>query len=134
MSSFTVPKGSLEAIKEFILGILLSLRMKRERSPGVFLSKELDNLIKKVGPNHKFSKWINDMADVLLENKFAGDLIKKSQIPKVYVEKYRVFNLYRYSHSEGHRSCYTILEDKCPHILDLLSHSEYDKIFGYDTT
>lgn len=108
--------------------------MKRERSPGVFLSESLDSLIKNLGPNHKFSKWINSMADVLLENKFAGDLIKKSQIPKVYVEKYGIFNLYRYSLPEGYRSCYTILEDKCPHILDLLSHPEYDKVFGYDTT
>jgi hypothetical protein len=108
--------------------------MTRERSPGVFLSKELDSVIKTLGPNHKFSKWINDMAEVLMENKFAGQLIRKSQIPKVYIQKYGIFNLFRYSLPEGYRSCYTILEDECPHILDLLSHPEYDKLFGYDTT
>jgi hypothetical protein len=37
------------------------------------------------------------MADALKENKFAGELIRKSQIPRFYVEKYRVNNLYRYS-------------------------------------
>jgi hypothetical protein len=107
--------------------------MRRERSPSVFLSQKLDGLLKSLEASHKFVKWINDMADVLKENKFAGELIKKSQIPKVYIEKFKVFNLYRYDHPEGYRSCYTILNE-CPHILDLMSHPEYDKVFGYKTT
>ncbi len=73
------------------------------------------------------------MADVLKENKFAGELIRKSQIPERYVRQHGVDNLYRYGHPEGYRSCYTIM-DKCPHILDLMSHPEYDKVFGYKTT
>lgn len=73
------------------------------------------------------------MADTLKENKFAGELIKKSQIPQVYVERFNVNNLYRYGHPEGYRSCYTILNE-CPHILDLMSHPEYDKVFRYKTT
>jgi hypothetical protein len=73
------------------------------------------------------------MAKVLKENKFAGDLIKKSQIPKFYIQRYGVNNLFRYSHPEGYRSCYTIQEN-CPLVIDLLSHPEYDKLFGYKTT
>jgi hypothetical protein len=107
--------------------------MRRERSSRVFLSAELDSRLKNLGSSHKFVGWINNMADVLKENKFAGELIKKSQIPKVYVEKFGVNNLYRYSHPEGYRSCYTILNE-CPHILDLMSHSEYDRVFKYKTT
>jgi hypothetical protein len=107
--------------------------MRRERSPKVFLYPELDSRLKNLESGHKFVKWINDMTDVLKENKFAGDLIKKSQIPKVYIEKFGVNNLYRYSHPEGYRSCYTILNE-CPHILDLMSHREYDKVFKYKTT
>ena len=111
----------------------LSPIMRRERSPQVFLSQELNRRLEKLRPNHKFKKWINDMADVLKENKFAGELIKKDQTPKVYIEKFEVNNLYRYDHPEGYRSCYTIL-NKCPHILDLMSHPEYEKVFGYGTT
>ena len=44
-------------------------------------------------------------------------------------------NLFRYAHPEGYRSCYRIFYEEeigvCPHILDLLSHEEYDGIFGY---
>ena len=79
--------------------------MRRERSPAVFLSEELDSLLKSLATNHKFVKWIKSMAEVLEENKFAGELIKKSQIPKLYVEQYHVNNLYRYNHPEGYRSC-----------------------------
>jgi hypothetical protein len=107
--------------------------MRRERSPAVFLSERLDSFLKGLKPNHKFVKWINSMADALKENKFAGELIRKSQIPRFYVEKYRVNNLYRYSHPEGFRSCYTIVEE-CPRILDLMSHSVYDRVFKYETT
>lgn len=107
--------------------------MRRERSPAVFLSKKLDGLLRSLEADHKFVKWIQSMAEALEENKFAGELIRKSQIPKIYVEEYKVNNLYRYSHPEGYRSCYTII-NKCPHILDLMSHPEYDKVFKYKTT
>lgn len=107
--------------------------MRREPSPKVFLFKELHSLLENLKPDHKSVKWIQNMADALKENKFAGELIRKSQIPKVYIERFKVNNLYRYSHPEGYRSCYTILNE-CPHILDLMSHAEYDKVFKYKTT
>ena len=104
--------------------------MVRKPSPKVFISEELAKLLEKVGPRNKCSKWIEDMKIVLSENMYAGELIKKSQIPKQYILRYGVNNLYRYSHPEGFRSCYTILKG-CPVILDLMSHAEYDKVFGY---
>jgi len=75
------------------------------------------------------------MEKVLREHMYAGDLIKKNQIPSHYVQHYGVNNLYRYAHPEGYRSCYTVLYvdgmGVCPHILDILSHDEYERIFGY---
>ena len=112
--------------------VLLSFRMKRERSPAVFLSMKLDIFLKSLGPDDKRAKWVGRMAVVLKENKFAGEPLKKSQIPRSYIEQYQVNNLFRYGHPEGYRSCYTIV-NFCPHILDIMSHKEYDKIFGYKT-
>lgn len=107
--------------------------MTRKPSPKVFISEELAQCLRKLGSEHKIAKWISDMKTVLKENMFAGELIRKSQIPKQYIDHYGVNNLYRYSHPEGFRSCYTILNG-CPHILDIMSHPEYDKVFGYKTT
>jgi len=89
--------------------------MKRQPSPEVFLSKKLADFLKALKPDHKFIKWINNMADVLKENKLAGELIPKKQIPKEYVDQYNATHLYRYQHPEGYRSCYIIF-NKCPHI------------------
>ena len=73
------------------------------------------------------------MKVVLTEHKFAGELIKKAQIPSYYIEKFGVNNLYRYDHPEGYRSCYTVVNG-CPYILDIMAHAEYDLRFGYRTT
>lgn len=107
--------------------------MVRKPSPKVFISEDLAKLLKKVGPQNKISKWVGDMKEVLRENMYAGELIRKSQVPERYIDCYAVNNLYRYSHPEGFRSCYTIVNG-CPYILDVMSHQEYDKIFGYRTT
>ena len=107
--------------------------MVRKPSPAVFRSRELDDFLK--DHNSTFQRWIEDMETVLKENMFAGEQISKKQIPSQYKERYGVNNLFRYAHPEGYRSCYTISYeegfDVCPHILDLLSHEEYDKIFRY---
>lgn len=71
---------------------------------------------------------------VLKENAFAGDKIQKERIPPAYVKKYGLHNLYRYEHPEGHRSCYTLLNDGSGLVvvvLDLLTHKEYERLFGY---
>jgi hypothetical protein len=87
--------------------------MTRFPAPDVYVVEELKELLDELGPDHKFNRWIQDMKGVRKEHKFSGELIKKGQIPGCYVEKYGVNNLYRYSHPEGHRSCYTILNG-CP--------------------
>ena len=107
--------------------------MTRKPSAKVFLSEDLAQYLGRLRPENKINKWINDMKTVLMENMYAGELIRKSQIPKQYFDRYGINNLYRYSHPEGFRSCYTILNGY-PYILNIMSHPEYDKMFGYKTT
>jgi hypothetical protein len=108
--------------------------MKRHPASAISISKELNDLLQTLGPNHKFSKWIEDMKNVLKEHVFSGEQVKKNQIPKYYIDKHGVNNLYRYRHPEGYRSCYTVVKGYTPRILDILSHPEYEKNFGYKTT
>ena len=107
--------------------------MTRFPAPEVYVIKELADFLQGLPVGHKFLKWIADMKIVLKEHKFAGELVKKGQIPNYYVEKFGVNNLYRYDHPEGHRSCYTVVNG-CPYILDIMDHGEYDLRFGYHTT
>ena len=107
--------------------------MRRVPAPKVLVIGELSDFLHNLAPNHKYHKWIADMKNVLKENMFSGELIKKSQFPKYYIEKFGVHHLYRYDHPEGHRSCYAIVEG-CPRIFDIMTHSEYDLRFRYKTT
>jgi len=108
---------------------------EQKPAPQVFVSEELSLLLKNLGSDHKFVKWINEMKDKLLFNMLSGDSIQKRRIPKYYRVRYGVNNLFRFEHPEGYRSCYTLVSIEgvgvCPIILDLLSHPEYDRMFGY---
>ena len=104
--------------------------MVRKPSREVRLSVEVNELLKTFKEDHKFVRWIKDMIEVLKENMYAGEQVKKSQIPKQYKDRFGVNNLYRYGHPEGFRSCYSIVEG-CTVIFDLMSHDEYTDIFGY---
>jgi hypothetical protein len=52
--------------------------------------------------------WVMDMKTVLTDNRQAGHGIRKELIPKYYLQKYGVDNLYRYQLPGYHRACYTV--------------------------
>ena len=112
---------------------LYLMRMVRKPAAKIFISKELAERLEKLTPQHKIVRWIADMKEALRENMYAGELIRKSQVPKQIIDKHGVNNLYRYGLPEGFRACYTILNN-CVYIIDVMSHAEYDKVFGYKTT
>ena len=110
--------------------------MVSKPAPAVYRSEELASLLKGFGSTHKFHKWINDMEIVLKGNMFAGECVRKKQIPDYYRKRYGVNNLYHYSHPEGFRSCYALVDfdglGVCPLILELKDHNEHARIFGHD--
>ena len=76
------------------------------------------------------------MKSVLAENRIAGHQVPRDRIPRKYLEKYELKNLYHYPHPEGYRSVYTLLHDGDNRVsvvvLGLFTHNEYDDLFGYD--
>ena len=77
---------------------------------------------------------IERVKEWLKENPFVGDQVKKSQIPKYYVDKYEVTNLWRIELSNYWRLIYTIQSNEIEiidFVLDIIDHDEYDKKFGY---
>lgn len=72
--------------------------------------------------------------DLLKENPESGIHIQKDKIPKIYVHKYDVNNLWKINLSGAWRLIYTIKGSEVEIIsllLDILPHKDYDKIFGY---
>jgi hypothetical protein len=100
----------------------------------VRFSKELQVRFDALPQTDKMRTWLTDMKAILKENMLAGERVAKDKIPKVYLVKYGVHNLYHYCHPEYYRSSYTILSNEkkgIPLVIDFISHGEYSKLFGY---
>ena len=72
--------------------------------------------------------------DALKENMFAGQRVEKNKFPKYYVQRYGINNLYKYNLNTAHRFIYTLVTDEsgiAVVVLEILSHKEYEKRFGY---
>ena len=73
---------------------------------------------------------IKQKRDLIKDNPFYGDNIKKRQIPKCYDAQ----NLWRVELTGYWRMLYTIKGDEVRiicFVLDILNHENYDKKFGY---
>ncbi|WKT57754.1 hypothetical protein QVH35_10650 [Candidatus Nitrosotenuis chungbukensis] len=59
----------------------------------------------------------------------------RDTIPKYYITKYNIQLLYHFDMPDGHRLIYTVRrslpDGKEALFLELLSHDEYNKRFGY---
>ncbi|MFH0978739.1 MAG: hypothetical protein V1837_05555 [Candidatus Woesearchaeota archaeon] len=77
---------------------------------------------------------IKQKVDLLQLNPEYGIHIPKDRIPKEYVVKYDVNNLWKVNLSGAWRMIYTIRGSEVEIIsliLDILNHSDYEKKFGY---
>ncbi len=70
----------------------------------------------------------------LRENAFCGVRIRKKLIPKVYVEKYGIDNLWKYDLPGGWRLVYSVANGQIcilSIILEWMSHKDYERRFNY---
>lgn len=77
---------------------------------------------------------INRIKELLKENPFAGEQIRKEQIPKKYISNYDADNSWRIELANRWRLIYTITGNQIEiitFVMDIFDHRDYDKIFGY---
>ncbi len=77
---------------------------------------------------------INRVRDLLKQNPFAGDQVKKKQIPLKYIQKFDVDNAWRIELADRWKLVYTITGNQIEiitFIMDIFDHKDYDKVFGY---
>jgi len=103
-------------------------------SDEVGLSYELNQLYSSLRSDNFIYRCIDLISETLLENCMVGNQIQRRNIPRYYVSKYGVNNLYRYRLPSGYRGIYTILvnDGKVQSwILEILDHKTYEIRFGY---
>ena len=113
------------------------------KSVRVVLSPEAEEAYKQLNGlavNSKLEKSIlnsiKKKVELIKINPHYGNPIAKNLIPREYVLKYGVTNLFRVELSGFWRMLYTLTNDETEvvivaFVLDIIDHKEYDKKFGY---
>ena len=79
-------------------------------------------------------KWISRAIDDLAINAFCGIQIPKKLIPKVYIEKYKIDNLWKYDLPKGWRLIYSVANGEVlivSIIIEWMDHKQYERRFKY---
>ena len=79
-------------------------------------------------------KWITRAIDDLEINAFCGIQIPKKLIPKVYIDRYKIDNLWKYDLPKGWRLIYSVANGEVciiSIILEWMNHKDYEKRFNY---
>lgn len=103
----------------------------------VFASPDVLDVLKTLSNNDPIRIKVEQVTDEMKQDKNLGDYIKRKPWPDKYVKTHEVTNIYKLNIGDNHRLIYTIRgrkEDKVYQLLDLLTHKEYDRLFGYSTT
>ncbi len=78
--------------------------------------------------------FISKVIDDLKENPFCGIKIPNKLIPRVYIEKFEITNLWKYNLPNSWRLVYSIVGDQIKIvslILEWFNHKEYERRFNY---
>src|SRR3989344_5930329 len=101
----------------------------------VFISSELEKDFNELKNEDPIKKAMVRAIKDLKENAFAGIQVPKRLIPKEYIQKYGVNNLWKYDLPRGWRLLYTITADNevelISAILEWFDHKDYERKFGY---
>ena len=79
-------------------------------------------------------KAVKRAIDSLKENVFSGEKIRKELIPKEYIQKYNIDNLFWYKLSKGWRLVYSVAGDDIEVlaiIIEYFDHKNYERRFKY---
>ena len=98
------------------------------------MKKAFDNLKHSKTEDKKLYKWILRAFEDLQENAFYGIQLPKRLIPKTYIDKYGIDNLWKYDLPKGWRLIYSVSNGQIcvlSIILEWLDHRNYERRFSY---
>lgn len=111
------------------------MRLFKSANAVVFLNEDLEKAFNSLSENSPLKKSIKKAILDLKSNAFCGERIRKELIPKEYIKKYNIDNLFWYSLSKEWRLVYSIVANKIKIIATIIeyfpSHKDYEKRFKY---
>ncbi len=101
----------------------------------VFIDDKLEKTFNSLKDDDFIKKSITKAIRDLRQNAFSGIQVPKRLIPKEYVQKYEVNNLWKYDLPKGWRLLYTVTADNevelISAILEWFDHKSYERKFKY---
>jgi Txe/YoeB family toxin of Txe-Axe toxin-antitoxin module len=98
------------------------------------LKESLDKLKNAKIEDKKLYAWLNRAFDDLVDDPFCGIQIPKKVIPRVYIRKYGIDNLWKYNLPNAWRLIYSVARDEViviAIILEWMDHKTYERKFEY---
>jgi|SRR3989338_8324142 len=101
----------------------------------VFIDDKLEEAFNSLSDEDWLKRAIKKAIEKLKENAFCGERIPKNLIPKVYIQKYNIDNLWWYPLPNAWRMVYSIMTPTNIKILAVIveyfNHKNYERRFGY---
>lgn len=101
----------------------------------VFAEPSLEKAFNDLAENSPLKKSIRKVMKKLRLNVFAGESIPKNLIPKEYIQKYKIDNLWWHPLSDAWRLVYSVVTPSNVEILAVIieyfDHKDYERRFGY---
>jgi len=101
----------------------------------VFAEPNLEKAFNELAENAPLKKSIRKVIEKLKQNIFVGENIPKDRIPKDYIQKYKIDNLWWCPLSDAWRLVYSIVTPNNIEILAVIieyfNHKNYERRFGY---
>jgi len=111
------------------------MRLFKPAKAVIFLDENLEKAFNSLPEDDILKKSIKRAIFDLKENAFCGERIRKELIPKEYIKKYKIDNLFWYSLSKDCRLIYSIIADRVEIIAAIVeyfsNHKDYEKRFKY---
>ena len=98
------------------------------------LKKAFEKLKDSKTEDKKLYEWLNRAFDDLQRNPFCGIQIQRKLIPKEYIKKYSIDNLWKYNLPNAWRLIYSVAKDEIviiSIIIEWMNHKKYERRFGY---
>jgi Txe/YoeB family toxin of Txe-Axe toxin-antitoxin module len=98
------------------------------------LKRAFDSLETSKTEDQRLYGWLQHAFDDIAENAFCGIQIPKKLIPKSYIRKYDIDNLWKYNLPNAWRLIYSVARDEVTVIsiiIEWFPHREYERIFKY---
>ena len=98
------------------------------------LIKSFEALAKGKYEDRKVYDWLLRALKDIEENAFCGIQLPKRLIPRTYINKYKVPNLWKYNLPDAWRLLYSVESNQIvivSIILEWMNHQEYEKRLGY---